>query len=120
MSEEELLLRYDECNSNIYFSNYNDPSGGSYDRDVPHEYTRRKKTQKYLSKSYHRIKCTAATFLAIFMWKRPLNNIALTITTHKKLKRVSGGTGTQVRDQIINKCRIKMVRKELYNVRDLP
>jgi len=54
------------------------------------------------------------------MWKRPLNSAALAITTHRKPKRVSDGTGTQVRAQMINKCKIKMVQKELYNVRDLP
>ena len=30
------------------------------------------------------------------------------------------GTDTQVRAQMINKCRIKIGRKELYNVRDPP
>ena len=69
---------------------------------------------------YHRIKCTAAIFLAAFMWKRPLNNVALAIATHKRPKRVSDGTDTQVRAQMVNKCRIRMVQKELYNVRDPP
>ena len=82
---------------------------------------RKKKTQKYLREScYHRIKCTAATFLAIFMWRRPLNSAVLAATTHRKLKNVSDETDTQVRDQIVNKCRIKMVQRELYNVRDPP
>ena len=88
---------------------------------MPHEPTRRKETQKYLKKSYyHCIKCTAATFLAAFMWRRPLNSAILATTTHKKPKRVSNGTSTQVRAQMINKCRIKMFRRELYNVRDPP
>ena len=66
--------------------------------------------QKYLGKScYHRIERTAATFLAIFMLRRPLNSIALTTTTHSKPEKVSGGTGTQVKAQLINKCRIKRV-----------
>jgi len=78
-------------------------------------------TQKYLREScYHCIKCTAATFLTAFMWRRPLNNAALATTTYKKPKRVSDGTSTQVRDQMINKCKIKMTQKELYNVRDPP
>ena len=82
---------------------------------------RKKKTQKYLKESYyHCIKCTTATFLAAFMWRKPLNSAALVITTHKKLENVSNGTGTQVRAQMINKCRIKMVQRELYNVRDPP
>ena len=84
-----------------------------------YEHTRKKKIQKYLRESYyHCIKCTAATFLATFMWRRPLNSAVLAATTHRKLENVSDGTGTQVRDQIVNKCRIKIVQKELYNVRD--
>ena len=54
------------------------------------------------------------------MWRRPLNNAALATTTHKKPKRVSDGTDTRVGAQMINKCRIKIVQKELYNVRDPP
>ena len=78
-----------------------------------------KKTQKYLREShYHRIKCTVTTFLAAFTWRRPLNSAALATTTHKKPEKVSDGTDTQVRAQMINKCRIKMVQRELYNVRD--
>ena len=85
---------------------------------VPHKHMRRKKTQKYLKEScYHHIKCTAATFLSAFMW-RTLNSTALATTTHRKPEKVSNGTGTQVRDQMINKCRIKMDERELYNVRD--
>ena len=80
-----------------------------------------KKIRKYLKKScYHCIECTVAAFLAAFMWRRPLNSIALAITTHRKPKGVSDGTDTQVRAQMINKCRIKMVQRDLYNVRDPP
>ena len=82
---------------------------------------RRKETEKYLREScYHYIKWTVTTFLAAFMWRKPLNNVALTTTTHRKPENVSDGTGTQVRAQIINKCRIKMVQSELYNMRDPP
>ena len=52
------------------------------------------------------------------MWIRPLNSVVLVTTTHIKPKRVSDGTSTQVVAQMINKCRIKIVQKELYNVRD--
>ena len=61
-----------------------------------------------------------AAFLATFMWRRPLNSAILATATHRKLKKVSDGTSTQVIAQMINKCRIKMVLEELYNVRDLP
>ena len=81
----------------------------------------KKETQKYLKEScYHRIKCTTTTFLAAFMWRRPLNNAASANATHRKLKRVFDGTGTQVKTQMINKCRIKLVQIRLYNVKDLP
>ena len=52
------------------------------------------------------------------MWIRSLNSIVLVTTTHKKPKRESDGISTQVVAQMINKCRIKIVQKELYNVRD--
>ena len=60
---------------------------------------------------YHSIKCTAITFLTAFMWRRLLNNAVLTTTTHRKSKKVSDGTSTQIRTQMINKCKIKMVQK---------
>jgi len=66
------------------------------------------------------IEYIAATFLAAFMWRRPLNSATLATTTHRKPKRVSDGTVTQVKAQMINKCRIKMVLSEIYNVRNLP
>ena len=78
-------------------------------------------TQKYLRESYYRrIECTATTFLAAFMLRRFLNSAVLTTTTHGKPERVSDGTGTQVRAQMINKCRIKMAQREIYNIRDPP
>ena len=85
---------------------------------MPHKHTKKKETKKYLRKScHHRIKCTVATFLAAFMWRRPPNNATLATTTHREPERVSDGTGTQVRARIINKCRMKMVRRRIYNVK---
>ena len=105
----------------MYSNNQGDLLRSSSGRDVHHEHTRRRGTQKYLRKScHHRIEYTAATFLVAFMWRRPLNSAVLATTTHRKPKRVSDGTSTQVRAQMINKCRIKMVQGELYNVRDPP
>ena len=54
------------------------------------------------------------------MWRRPLNSAILATTTHRRPEKVSDGTSTQVVAQMINKCRIKMVQEELYNVRDAP
>ena len=86
-----------------------------------HNRTRMMGTQKYLREScYHRIECTVATFLVAFMWRRSLNSATSVTTTHRKPKKVSDGIGTQVRSQMINKCRVKMVQRELYNVRDPP
>ena len=65
-----------------------------------------------------RIKCTVTTFLAAFMWRRHLNSETLVTTTHKELEDVADGTDTQVKSQINDKCRIKMIRKELYNVKN--
>ena len=54
------------------------------------------------------------------MWRRPLNSATLATTTHRKLEKVSDGTSTQVKTQMIDKCRMKMILRKLYNVRDLP
>ena len=103
----------------MYSNNQGDLPRSSSDRDVHHEHTRRRRTQKYLrERYYHRIECIATTFLAAFMWRRPLNDAVLATTTHKKPKMVSDGTCTQVRVQMTNKCRIEMVQREIYNVRD--
>ena len=85
------------------------------------ERTERVEARKYLRKNcYHRIECPVANFLATFMWRRSLNSAALATTTHRKPERVSDGTNTQVVAQMINKYRIKIIQKELYNVRDPP
>ena len=120
-SEEGHLLGYDKYNTNMYSNNQGDLLESSSDNDVHHERIRMKKTQKYLVEScYHRIECTAATFLAAFIWRRPLNSVALVTATHRRPKRVFDEIDTQVRAQMINKCRIRMVQRELYNVRNLP
>ena len=91
----------------------------SAQQDVYPKHMRRRGIQKYLREScYHRIECTTATFLTAFMWRRPLNSATLATTTHRKPKRVFDGIGTQIRAQMTNKCRMKMVQRELYNVRD--
>ena len=105
----------------MYSSYHGDLLGSSSDKDVYYKRVRMIGTYKYLREScYHRIECTATTFLAALMLRRPLNSAVLATTTHRKPERVSDGTGTQVMAQMINKCRIKMVQRELYNVRDPP
>ena len=119
MSEKEILLRYDQHNSSLFPNCWRDLPRSSKDEYMSYEHRRRKGTQKYLRKScYHRIKCTITTFLAAFIWRRHLNSEVLATTTHKKPRRVSDGTGTQVISQTIDKCRVKMIQRELYNVRN--
>ena len=75
-------------------------------------------TQKYLREScYHRIECPTTNLLDAFMWRRSLNSAVLATTTHRKPERVFDGTDIQVVAQMIDKCRIKIVQRELYNVR---
>ena len=67
----------------------------------------------------HRIKCTITTVLAAFMYRRHLNSEILVITTHRELEEVSDGINTQVKSQMNNKCRVKIIQRELYNVKNL-
>ena len=47
-------------------------------------------------------------FLAALMWRRQANNVTLATTTHRKTREMSDGTGTQVKVQMINKCKVLM------------
>ena len=83
--KEEYLLRQAKHRSDKDLNDQSDLRGSSSDKDMYHKHTRMMGIQKYLREScYHSIKCTAATFLATFMWRRPLNNTALATTTHRK------------------------------------
>ena len=74
---------------------------------------------KDLRKScYHRIKFTITTFMTAFMWKRHLNSETLVITTHREPEKVSDGIDTQVNSHMNDKCRVKMIQRELYNVKN--
>ena len=119
-SKEEYLLGHDKYVSNTCSNNHEDLLGSSSDEDTYHEHPRMMGPQKYLREScYHRIECITATFLAALMLRRLLNSVALATTTHRKPERVSDGTSTQVKAQMINKCRIKMIQGGgIYNVRD--
>ena len=54
------------------------------------------------------------------MWIRRLNSATLANATHKELGKVADGTSTQVRVQMINRWRVKMIQKGLYKVGDSP
>ena len=96
--EKEYLLGHDKYGSIMYSNNQGDPLGNSSNKDMHHERIRMKETQKYLvERCYYHIECIATTFLATFMWRRLLNNIVLATITHRRSKRVSDGTDTQVR-----------------------
>ena len=97
-SEEEYLIGHDKYVSNTCSNDHDDLLGSSNNKDVCHERPRMMETQKYLREScYHYIECTVATFVAAFVLRRPLNSVALSTTTHRKIERVSDGTDTQVR-----------------------
>ena len=72
----------------------------------------RGESTKNIRKSYcHHIKYTITTFLTAFMWKRHLNSETLVITTHREPEEVSDRTDTQVKSQINDKCRVKMIQR---------
>ena len=43
-----------------------------------------------------------------------MNSATLATTTHRKMEGVSDGISTQVRVQIINKCKVMMASRRLY------
>ena len=49
------------------------------------------------------------------MWRRHLNSETLVTTTHKEPEDMSDGTNTQVKSQMNDKCRVKIIKKEIYN-----
>ena len=80
---------------------------------------RREESTKDLRKSCcHHIKYTVTTFLAAFTWRRHLNSKTLVITTHRGPKEVSDGIDIQVGSQMNNKCKVKMIQRGVYNVKN--
>ena len=62
----------------------------------------------------------ATTFLAALMWRGLANSVILATATHRKMGEMSDGTDTQVKVQIINKCKILMTSKGLYKGGESP
>ena len=58
--------------------------------------------------------------LATFMWRRRLNSVALANAIHRRPGKVADRTSTQVKIQMINRCRVKMSQKGLYRLKDSP
>ena len=52
------------------------------------------------------------------MWRKHQNNDTLVTTTHKEPEEAADGTNTQVKYQMNDKCKVKMIWKELYNVKN--
>ena len=74
--ERVVLLGPDECQSSKHSVDLGNLSGDSNNEDRLQMHTEMIRIQKYLGKScHHRIKCTAAAFLAALMWRRPLNSV---------------------------------------------
>ena len=65
---------------------------------------------------HHYIKCITTTLLAALMGKRLLNSATLATATHKGVIRVSDRIGAQVGAQMINKCKVQIRMRDLYNV----
>ena len=83
--------------SNVRFVTQSDLPGNATERDMPYERTGRMGAQKYLKEScYHHIKCYVANFLTVLMWRKPLNSVALAISTHRRLEGVFDEIDTQV------------------------
>ena len=58
--------------------------------------------------------------LAVLIRKGPLNSAALVAATHRGFGKVDDGTRTRVMTCTINRWRVKIDWKEVYNVRDPP
>ena len=71
-----LLLGPDECQSNKHSLELGNLPGDFSNEDRLQVRKEVIRTKKYLGEScYHRIKYTAAAFLAALMWRRPLNSV---------------------------------------------
>ena len=58
--------------------------------------------------------------LAALMMKGPLNSMALVAATHRGCGKMTDGTSIRVMTYIINRWRVKIDRKKIYNGRDPP
>ena len=54
------------------------------------------------------------------MWRRQANSITLASATHRKTKKMFDGTGTQVKVQMANKCKVLINSRRLYKKRRSP
>ena len=66
------------------------------------------------------IKCKEATFPTVLMWRRQANSVILANAIHRKIRWMSDGTGTQVKVQMVNKCKTLINLRRLYKRRKSP
>ena len=66
------------------------------------------------------IKCKEATFPAALMWRRQTNSVTLANATHRKIEWMSNRIGTQVKVQMVNKCKTLINLRRLYKRRKSP
>ena len=52
------------------------------------------------------------------MWRRQANSVIFATATHRKVRWMSDGTGTQVKIQMINKWKALITLRRLYKRRD--
>ena len=77
--------------------------------------------RKASGRSYNcRIKYKEATFSVALMWRRQANSVTLASATHKRIREMSDGTGTQVKVQMANKCKVLINSRRLYKKRRSP
>ena len=62
----------------------------------------------------------AATFPVTLMWRGLVNSVTLATTTHRKMGEMSDKTDTQVKVQMINKCKALITSKGLYKRGESP
>ena len=61
-----------------------------------------------------------AIFLVALMWRGLANSVTLATTTHRKMREMFDRTGTQVKVQMINRCKDLMTSRGLYKRRESP
>ena len=77
LSEEIFLRGFIEYGSIVYSNHYNGPPQSSHHVEMPHRHTGKKEDSKIsMEKFYLHIKCIVPTFMVVFMWSRPLNNVS--------------------------------------------
>ena len=120
-SEEECLLGRTKYGSNMHSVSTKDPLQRVLVAGRSPQARKREKSVGCRGGDYScHIKCMAATFLAALMWRGLANNATLASTTHRKMGEVSDGTGTQVKVQMINKCKVLITSNGLYKRLESP